>query len=172
MGHAVIFPAPREVDLTTYPERDLGPNEVRLKTLYSGISAGTELTAYRGTNPYLSKAWDADRRLFVGEQGAWSYPMAGFAYEEVGEVAEVGTAVTQLGPGEVVWGVWGHRSTHVADEAWAAARTLPEGLNPVCGIFSQIGSIALNAVLDAEVNLGECAVVFGQGVLGLITTQP
>ena len=34
--------------------RGRGPD----RTLYSGISAGTELTAYRGSNPYLNKRWD------------------------------------------------------------------------------------------------------------------
>jgi len=35
---------------------------VRLRTLYSGISAGAELTAYRGSNPYLHKRWDDPQR--------------------------------------------------------------------------------------------------------------
>ncbi len=39
------------------------------------------------------------------------------------------------------------------------------------GIFSRIGAIALNAVLDADVHLGEYIAVFGQGVPGLIAGQ-
>ena len=51
MGQVVTFEGPREVGIREYEERPLQPNEVRLRTLYSGISAGTELTAYRGSNP-------------------------------------------------------------------------------------------------------------------------
>ena len=52
--------------------------EIRVRTLFSGISTGTELTAYRGTNPYLHKRWDGERRLFVDEaQAASAYPLTG-----------------------------------------------------------------------------------------------
>ena len=39
------------------------------------------------------------------------------------------------------------------------------------GVFSRIGAIALNAVLDADVHVGEYVAVFGQGVPGLIAAQ-
>jgi hypothetical protein len=39
------------------------------------------------------------------------------------------------------------------------------------GIFSRIGAIVLNAVLDADVHLSEYIAVFGQGVPGLIASQ-
>jgi threonine dehydrogenase-like Zn-dependent dehydrogenase len=144
---------------------------VRLKTLFSGISAGTEMTAYRGSNPYLAKRWEPDRRLFVEGETSLEYPVEGWGYEEVGEVAEVGPNVTMVHPGDVVYGTWGHRSTKVVDEDWAAARRLPPGVDPVVGVFSRIGAIALNAVLDADVHVGEYVAVFGQGVPGLIAAQ-
>ena len=37
----------------------LQSGQVRVQTLYSGISAGTELTIYRGTYPFASKRWNA-----------------------------------------------------------------------------------------------------------------
>jgi 2-desacetyl-2-hydroxyethyl bacteriochlorophyllide A dehydrogenase len=168
----VTFEGRRAVALTEEADPPLAPDEVRLRTLYSGISAGTELTAYRGSNPYLDKRWDAERRLFVpADDASMHYPVAGWGYEEVGRVDEVGDAVDSVRPGQVVWGTWGHRSSVVMREAWAAARILPEGTEPIVGVFSQIGSIALNAVLDANVRLGETAAVFGQGVPGLLVTQ-
>ena len=171
MGRMVTFEGPKEVGIREYEEPSLGPKEVRLRTLYSGISAGTEMTAYRGSNPYLAKRWEPERRLFVQGGTSLEYPVEGWGYEEVGEVAEVGPAVTRVEPGEVVYGTWGHRSTKVVDEDWAAARTLPSGVDPLVGIFSRIGAIALNAVLDADVHVGEFVAVFGQGVPGLIAAQ-
>ncbi len=171
MGRVVTFEGPREVGIRDYEDPPLGPREVRLQTLYSGISAGTELTAYRGSNPYLAKRWEPERRLFVQGETSLEYPVEGWGYEEVGQVAEVGVGVTKVETGEVVYGTWGHRSTKVVDEDWAAARILPAGVDPVVGVFSRIGAIALNAVLDANVHVGEFVAVFGQGVPGLIAAQ-
>jgi threonine dehydrogenase-like Zn-dependent dehydrogenase len=110
VGQVVVFEAPRRVALHDYPEPVPGPDEVRLVTLYSGISAGTELTAYRGSNPYLSKRWEAQRRLFVSGDVSLSYPVEGWGYEEVGRVETLGPDVSELREGDVVCGAWGHRS--------------------------------------------------------------
>jgi 2-desacetyl-2-hydroxyethyl bacteriochlorophyllide A dehydrogenase len=171
VGRVVTFEGPKEVGIREYEDPPLGPNEVRLRTLYSGISAGTEMTAYRGSNPYLSKRWEPERRLFVKGETTLEYPVEGWGYEEVGEVAEVGAEVSRVAVGDVVYGTWGHRSTRVVDEDWAAARRLPPGVDPIIGVFSRIGAIALNAVLDADIHVGEFVAVFGQGVPGLIATQ-
>ena len=163
--------APGRIGREAHAPQPLGPGEVRLRTLYSGISAGTEMTAFLGTNPYLNRRWDPAARVFVEGGTSLSYPMPAMGYEEVGRVAEVGAEVTRVRPGDVVWGAWRHRTEHVADEAWAAARVLPDGVDPRLGIFSQIGSIALNAILDADIHLGETVAVFGQGVPGLMVTE-
>jgi threonine dehydrogenase-like Zn-dependent dehydrogenase len=172
VGRVVTFEGPKVVGIREYEEPALMPHEVRLRTLYSGISAGTEMTAYRGSNPYLSKRWEEERRLFLeGEATSIEYPVEGWGYEEVGEVAEVGSAVTRVAPGQVVYGTWGHKSTNVVDEDWAAERLLPSGVDPIVGLFSRIGAIALNAVLDADIHVGEYVAIFGQGVPGLISSQ-
>jgi 2-desacetyl-2-hydroxyethyl bacteriochlorophyllide A dehydrogenase len=168
----VTFTGPREAVLAEETEGPLGAQEVRVETLYSGISAGTELTEYRGSNPYLHKRWQPDRRLFVDERDPSSaYPLAGHGYEEVGRVVEVGRDVSGLEPGDLVWGSWGHRSSAVVPGERAACCVLPERLPPLAGVFARIGAIALNAVLDADVHVGELVAVFGQGVPGLIATQ-
>ena len=171
MGQIVTFDAPRSARLESYDEPPLAAGEVRLQTLYSGISAGTELTQYRGSNPYLAKRWDADRRLFVEGATSLAYPVRGTGYEEVGRVVELGADAAGVREGDVVYGTWGHRSSHVVTAEWAAARLLPPGVDPVLGVFSRIGAIALNNVLDADIHVGEWVAIFGQGVPGLIATQ-
>jgi threonine dehydrogenase-like Zn-dependent dehydrogenase len=170
MPAVVRFEAPRVALLVEEPSRPLAADQVRLRTLYSGISAGTELTAYRGSNPYLAKRWDSSRRLFLDEEVSFEYPIDGWGYEEVGEVIQVGADAQAVGIGDRVWGAWGHRSEHVAPAAWAAQRVMPAKLDSILGIFSQIGAIALNAILDADIHLGEIVAVFGQGPPGLIAT--
>jgi 2-desacetyl-2-hydroxyethyl bacteriochlorophyllide A dehydrogenase len=171
VGQVVTFPEPRAVVLEEYADPPLDRGEVRLATLFSGISAGTELTQYRGSNPYLAKRWDGERRLFVDGPTSLAYPVRGVGYEEVGRVVEVGPEADGVREGDVVYGTWGHRSTHVVQAEWAAARTLPDGLDPVAGVFSRIGAIALNNVLDADIHVGEWVAIFGQGVPGLIATR-
>jgi 2-desacetyl-2-hydroxyethyl bacteriochlorophyllide A dehydrogenase len=163
--------APGRIGRDYHEPQPLGPHEVRIATLYSGISAGTEMTAFFGSNPFLNRRWDPQARIFVDDDTSWTYPMPAMGYEEVGRVVELGSAVTKVRLGQVVWGTWRHRSEHVAPEDWAAARLLPEAVDPRLGIFSQIGAIALNAVLDAGIRLGEVVAVFGQGVPGLMVTQ-
>jgi 2-desacetyl-2-hydroxyethyl bacteriochlorophyllide A dehydrogenase len=170
MGRVVTFAGPREIAVDDEPDPPLAPGEVRVETIYSGISAGTELTAYRGTNPYLNKRWDPERRLFVDGGTTFAYPAAGWGYEEVGRVVEVGPAATVLA-GALVWGAWGHRSSAVVAADRAAQCVLPDGLAPVVGIFARVGAVALNAVLDADVHVGEVVTIFGQGVPGLLATQ-
>jgi threonine dehydrogenase-like Zn-dependent dehydrogenase len=172
MGEVVVFTAPRIVGFESFEDQPLGPHQVRLRTLYSGISAGTELTAYRGSNPYLHKRWDAARKLFVpAEQPALTYPVSGWGYEEVGEVIEVGSKVESVGLGDTIYGTWGHRTHHIVDEEYAKPRLKPEGLDSILAIYSHLGPIALNGILDANIHVGETVAVFGLGVLGQIIAQ-
>ncbi len=171
MAHLVRFVSPRNAEVVEVDDEPLGEGQVSISTLFSGISAGTELTAYRGTNPYLNSEWDAERRLFVPGGTSRSYPLDAWGYEEVGRIAAARAGVPQDAVGKLVWGTWGHRSQAVKPAEYALARTLPEADDPVAGIFAKIGAIALNAVLDADIHVGETVVVFGAGVPGQIVAQ-
>jgi len=166
---AVALLGPRRVELIEEQSRALADGEVRLRTLFSGISAGTEMAFYRGTNPYLLKRWDADQRLFIPGADHVEYPISNWGYEEVGEIVE--SNATELPVGTRVFGTWGHRSEHVMPAADAIQRTLRDDADPILGTFSQIGAIALNGVLDAHPRLGESVAVFGLGVVGQLVTQ-
>lgn len=169
MGEVFVFTAPRITGYQTYDDVPLKPDEVRIRTLHSGISAGTELTFYRGTNPYLSKQWDADRRLFIpAAQATFSYPVTNLGYEEVGEIVEVGRGVSDVQVGARLFGTWGHRTTFVANMDYVRPRLMPDGAEPIFGIFSHLGAIALNGVHDAQIVLGDTVAIFGLGALGQI----
>jgi 2-desacetyl-2-hydroxyethyl bacteriochlorophyllide A dehydrogenase len=167
----VALTGPRTVEVQPTPRVALPSGYVRIRTLYSGISAGTELTLYRGTNPHLDRRWDAGRRLFVEDASVRSYPNTAWGYSEVGEVVEVGVGVDPGLVGEVMWGLWGHRGEVVLPLEAVTGRVLPAGMEPLAGTFARVGAVALNAVLAADVHVGETVAVFGQGVLGLIATQ-
>ena len=62
MTTALVLNAPRDLGFEVTPDAPLGPDEVRIATLFSGISAGTELTQYRGTSPFMARRWDEARQ--------------------------------------------------------------------------------------------------------------
>jgi 2-desacetyl-2-hydroxyethyl bacteriochlorophyllide A dehydrogenase len=173
------FAAPRVVEIVDAPAVDLQPGQVRVRTLYSGISAGTEMTAYRGTNPYLTSAWDPEIRLFRGTEAQQQpgYPLDGWGYSEVGEVVEIRPAEGEELPGDapavgdVVWGIWGHRAEGVLPIQALRGHVLPAGLDPLAAAFVRVGAIALNGVLSADLGVGSTVVIFGQGVIGLLATR-
>ena len=170
MPEVVSFVGPHHVELVSRDVQPLVPGSVRLRTWYSGVSAGTELTAYRGSNPYLTRTWDAQRRLFVEGAPTVAYPVEGWGYSEVGEVVEVADDVARPAVGDVVHGMWGHVSEAVLPSA-AVAERLWTGQDPLSGTFARVGAIALNALLAADVRLGDRVAVFGQGVIGLLATR-
>jgi threonine dehydrogenase-like Zn-dependent dehydrogenase len=172
MGQVLVFTKPRTIGYEVEEAQPLSPHELRVQTLYSGISAGTELTAYRGSNPYLHKQWDEERRLFIpAEKTSLEYPVRGWGYEEVGQVIEIGTAVEGIPLGARVFGTWGHRTHHVLTAGYARDRLMPENLDSILGIFSHLGAIALNGIHDGRIRLGEIVAVFGLGALGQIVAQ-
>ena len=59
---ALLLKAPRELAFEQLELAALGSDEVRIRTLYSGVSAGTELSQFRGTNPFMNRRWDETAR--------------------------------------------------------------------------------------------------------------
>ncbi len=171
MPRVVSFSAPRAAEVVDEPAKPLTGHDVRIRTLFSGISAGTELTAYRGSNPYLSRRWNEELRLFVDGKPSREFPLVGWGYEEVGEVVELGRDAEDVKVGDLVWGTWGHRSETTVLTEYARDRKLLPDVDPRIGMFSQIGGIALNVVLDADIHVGETVAVFGLGVPGQLVAQ-
>ena len=172
MAYLVELTAPRQVSVREYAEPTAGPDEIRVRTLYSGISAGTELTQYRGINPYLDKQWDADRAVFLPGIPTLSYPVDVWGYSEVGVVDQARSEQPSHRQ-SVTWsGVSGAIArTPYCSPPRSRSMFLPAGLDPLVGTFDRVGAVALNAVLTAQPNPGETVAVFGQGVIGLLATQ-
>lgn len=171
-SNALVLNAPRTLAFEPTAQPALTAEEVRIRTLFSGVSAGTELSQYRGTNPFMQRRWDADMRLFrPATEPSWTYPVRNLGYEEVGEIIEVGSGVKDIQPGQRVFGTWGHRTHHIAHRDYARDRLMPSGADARIGIFSHIGAVALNGVHDAAIRMGDLVVVFGLGVPGQIVAQ-
>ncbi|MCI0475325.1 MAG: hypothetical protein L0Y55_03705 [Anaerolineales bacterium] len=126
MGKALIVAGPRQLAYQDYEGVALKPDEVRIQTLYSGISAGTEMTQYRGANPYMNKRWDEATRLYIeSDAPSWTYPVSNIGYEKVGKIAQVGAGVNDIPLGTFVFGPWRHRTHYVANVEWVRPRLTP-----------------------------------------------
>lgn len=173
--------APGRPYFFSYDEGPPPDGQVRLDALYSGFSAGTELTFLKDTNPYLRSRWDAQRGVFVEGEPSVRFPVPFLGYMEVGRVAD--SRADGFAAGDVVAASYGHKSGHTADPFHESLVKIPSGIDPVLGIFvAQMGPIAANGILHADAEtfgpevrkLGESlagrpVVVFGGGTVGLLT---
>ena len=98
--HNLVVPGPGRVELVEEDLPRVPEGGLLLRTEATGLSAGTELTAYRGSNPYLTKKWDEGLRLFVDGSTSFEYPVNGWGYEEVGEIVEVGADAADVAVGD------------------------------------------------------------------------
>jgi 2-desacetyl-2-hydroxyethyl bacteriochlorophyllide A dehydrogenase len=166
---AVEITGLREVSLVEDEIAGPGAGEVAIRSLFSGISHGTEMNVYRGDAPMWQLKRDRRTRLFVeSEEPQWDYPLR-YGYACVGVVTEVGSDVTEFDEGDVVFSFAPHQSAHVLSAG--SVSKLPEGIDPRAGVLTAVLNTTFNGILDADLHLGECVVVFGQGVLGQLTVQ-
>lgn len=156
----------------------LGKGQVRVKTICSGISHGTEMGVYRGIAPFFQRTKDPVTGIFrdaVTEE-KWSYPFRScdpgvwyMGYSAVGEVVELGEEVNNVKAGDIVYMNAPHQSESVK---WEAELTkLPENVKPEEAVVFTNLMTAFNGVLDSRIKLGDNVVVSGLGVLGQLVVQ-
>ncbi|HEV7809216.1 MAG TPA: zinc-binding dehydrogenase [Candidatus Limnocylindrales bacterium] len=171
-GRTVQIVESGEVECEEYPLADVPDGSVRVATVRSAISPGTEMTFYGrdASNVYLHKRWDEELRLFVAGAPSMDYPLT-FGYRAAGEVVE--SRDSRVAVGERVYGNWRHTEFTVMPAERAAAQLLPDALSWDDGVdVGQMGPICVNAVAFGEgLHAGGPAVVFGAGPVGLITSQ-
>jgi len=176
VARSLLLEGPRTLRLRDEDARGLGPREVRVRSLVSGISHGTELNLYRGTSAFADRVFDRDLRAFVRpDPPRPAYP-ATLGYELVGTVDEISAEVRELQPGDLVHVGAPHRDEAVLDLDVAAASTYPPVLLPAGGplerwLFVSLGAVALVAAHDARIRLGDHVAVIGLGAIGLLLVQ-
>ena len=171
-GRTVQINEAGEVEIRTYPLAPLADGQVRVRSVVTAVSPGTELTYIgRGaTNPYLHKRWDPQLRVFVPGAPTQDYPIV-FGYRAAGEVVE--SRAPAVAVGTRVFGKWRHTEFTVLAGADADAQRLPDELTFDDGVdLAQMLPICVNAVSFAEdAHRGATVVVFGCGPVGLIVAQ-
>lgn len=181
MSTRLVIPAPGKVEFVEEPEGGLADGTVRVATAYTGLSAGTELSFFRGTNPFLDRSFDRELGLFADGEPASPYPVTRVGYMETGTVVE--SRAPGLPVGQRVAVPFGHATGYVADPGTEHVVPLPESLDPVLGVYvAHMGPICANGVLHAAADAvggpvgsladgvaGRRVLVVGAGVVGLLT---
>ncbi|MFB9953435.1 zinc-binding alcohol dehydrogenase [Rhizobium puerariae] len=131
--------------------------EVLVRTLFSGISRGTEALVFNGRVPES----EYGRMRAPHQVGQFPFPVK-YGYAAVGLVEEglqslVGRTVFCLHPHQDCF--------HVPA---SMAHPLPEVLPPARAILAANMETALNVVWDASIQPGDRVAVFGAGVVGLL----
>ena len=160
------------VECAVYPVAPLTEGHVRVRTVSSAISPGTEMTFFGKSAPnvYLRKTWNEDLRLFEAGTPSMTYPVV-FGYRSTGVVVESGLPEVEVG--QRVYGNWRHTEFHSMPAERALQQQLPDDLTWDDGVdIAQMGPIAVNAVAFADgAHVGAPTVVFGAGPVGLLTAQ-
>ncbi|MGP3914548.1 zinc-dependent alcohol dehydrogenase [Nonomuraea sp. 10N515B] len=181
MSKVLSIEAPGEVALVEEKLSGIHEGGFRVATTHSGVSAGTELTFVKGTNPSLTSTWDHALGLFTEGTPSVAYPVRGIGYMQVGLVVE--TRTRAVSEGALVAMCYGHRTDYVADPMEDRFVELPDDLDPLLGIYvAHMGPICANGLLHAAHDLhgpavrhlgdgvrGRRVVVVGAGVVGLLT---
>ena len=162
MPEAVWFGGPEQVEIRHEPAAIVGPDDVRVRAVVSGVSAGSELLVYRGNAPHDLQP---DLPTVSGDFG---FPIK-FAYASVGRVIEAGSRVAQLAVDDLVFAHHPHQTEYIVPADFPLR--LPEGLPADVGVFAANLETAVTVVLDAHPRLGDAVLVTGQGVVGLLVTM-
>lgn len=161
-ARALWFAAPRAAEIRAEALPDPGSGEVRVRAEVSAISQGTEMLVYRGR---VAEETALDLPTLAG---SFALPIK-YGYASVGRVVALGEGVTGLALGDRVFVLHPHQTEYVVPAG--AAWRLPRDFSPQAAAFAANVETALNVLLDAPPRLGETAVVFGQGIVGLLLTQ-
>ena len=177
----VVVSAPETVEIREEVPAPAREGTFRVATLYSGVSAGTELSYVKGTNPLLSARFDTDLGLFVPGEPAQAYPVTRLGYMEVGRVTESATPAVAVDT--VVAMAYGHRTGYLADPLADRWVPLPPDLDPMLGVYvAHAGPICANGLLHAAADVfgtgvrdlgdgvrGRRVAIVGAGMIGLLT---
>jgi 2-desacetyl-2-hydroxyethyl bacteriochlorophyllide A dehydrogenase len=157
---AVVFSAPRNVDVVAVPVPAPGDGEVQVRTSFSGISSGTEMLLYRGE---VDPEMPLDERIgALG--GTFSYPCR-YGYSCVGTVER--SRAASIAEGALVFAFHPHQAvfTTGADDV-----VMLGDVEPRAATLFPLVETALQVTLDAGPVMGLDVVVIGLGVVGLLVS--
>ena len=142
-------------EIRTAPLPAPGPGEVQVRTLFSGVSRGTETLVFRGEVP--PDQYATMRAPF--QEGEFPAPVK-YGYLNVG--------VVTAGPAELlgrtVFCLYPHQTAYVVPAE--AVVPVPDGVPAERAVLAGTVETAVNALWDARPRIGDRVTVVGAGMVG------
>ena len=158
----VYFIGPRRAEVRDEMLPAPASGQMLVKTTASAISSGTEMLVYRGQFPG-GLSVDASIPALKGD---FHFPLC-YGYAAVGCVTELGDGLPETWLGRSVFSFQPHTTHFLATPE--TVFLLPDGLSAESACFLPNTETAVNLVQDGAPILGENVLVFGQGIIGLLT---
>lgn len=163
IARALWFTGPRVAELRTEPLGPPGEGELLVRSIVSLISPGSEMLIYRGeADPGAALALPTSA-------GGGGYPVK-CAYQVVGRVEASGPGATHTA-GDVLLVRHPHQDLFVVRDDPGLVFPVPADLPPERAVFANLVDLAVNAVLDVPIRIGDAVVVYGAGVVGSLCAQ-
>jgi predicted dehydrogenase/threonine dehydrogenase-like Zn-dependent dehydrogenase len=166
------------------PAPSVAAGHVLIATRRSLVSAGTErMLVEFGRKNWLDKARSQPERVrqvldkaktdgvlptLEAVRAKLEQPLA-LGYSSAGVVVAVGAGVSDIAVGDRVASNGKHAELALVPRNLCAR--IPSGVSDDAAAFTVLGAIALQGIRLAAPTLGECVVVTGLGLLGLLTVQ-
>jgi threonine dehydrogenase-like Zn-dependent dehydrogenase len=142
-------------EIRTVPLPAPGPDQVQVRTRFSGVSRGTETLVFRGQVP--PDQYETMRAPF--QEGEFPAPVK-YGYLNVGEV----TAGPAELLGRTVFCLYPHQSAYVVPAE--AVVPVPDGVPAERAVLAGTVETAVNSLWDARPRIGDRVTVVGAGMVG------
>ena len=149
----IFFTAPRKAELWEVDVPAVGADDVQVRMEYTVVSGGTERACLLGMNNTSQK-----------------YPMS-LGYCGVGHVTRIGEAVKSVAVGDRVLVYHGNHASYNMRKEDEITKVDDDSIDSLDAAFVIIAAMGLGGTRKLELELGESAMVMGQGLLGIFSTQ-
>lgn len=156
----IVFASPHQVSLQYETLPAPPPSHLTVNTLFTAISAGTELLIYNGHMP-TEIPTDA---LFSSQSTPFTYPSP-YGYAAVGTITHTPPDLP-FHPGQLVFSFHHHTSHFHASRQ--NLYPVPHGVSARDAVFLPNVETAVSLAMDAAILPGEAVCVIGQGIVGLL----
>jgi hypothetical protein len=148
-------PGRGEIRIETLPA--LTADAVVIRTLYSGISRGTEALVFQGRVP----VGEYQRMRAPFQAGSFPWPVK-YGYASVGQV-ELGPRDLQDRP---VFVLYPHQTRYIVPAH--SVYVLPDSVPPARAVLAASLETAINGLWDARPQIGDRVAVIGAGTIGCL----
>ena len=153
MPQRIIFPKEGVVALESFELPDVGPVDLRIRTVYSLMSIGTETTI-------LHKKYEPGTHF----DEIFSFPQLKTGVQAVGIVESTGAEVSEFAPGDLVF----MRMAHGSHQVQPAARCspVPDDIDRRSACWCGLAKTAFRAAWAARFGSGIHILIIGAGPVG------